>query len=261
MLHSELAYDVIVIGAGLSGLAAASSLTTNNFKVCVLEARNRVGGRTETLPHDLVDLGAQWIGPAHSEILRLVQKHKLTLEEQYYPVSQSGRLTECVGYRQAALEPDAFHAVNLYMELISQLCSEINLDSPWSHRAAAEWDVLSVYSHVYANVKESSARAELLLFVQTVLACDPANTSFLFFLFYVKSGGGIAALGDGPEGAQKWKLKGGMQQLSNLLARDAEVRCSSVVRRVETAPVCTLTARESNTCSHANALCLLLRRI
>ena len=42
-------YDVIVIGAGISGLCAAKLLKENGLDVLVLEARNRVGGRTWTV--------------------------------------------------------------------------------------------------------------------------------------------------------------------------------------------------------------------
>ncbi len=40
--------DVVVIGAGVSGLACARSLTSNKVKVIVLEARDRIGGRLNT---------------------------------------------------------------------------------------------------------------------------------------------------------------------------------------------------------------------
>ncbi|MEZ4640019.1 MAG: FAD-dependent oxidoreductase [Caldilineaceae bacterium] len=55
---------VIVIGAGMAGLAAARSLAGQNFDVVVLEARDRIGGRTWTSDHwpdAPLDLGASWI--------------------------------------------------------------------------------------------------------------------------------------------------------------------------------------------------------
>ena len=50
---------IIVVGAGLAGLAAARALVTRGYEVVVLEARQRAGGRAYT--QYCVDLGAHWI--------------------------------------------------------------------------------------------------------------------------------------------------------------------------------------------------------
>lgn len=58
--------DIIIIGAGASGFAAASKLLSNGFQnVLLLEAENRIGGRIHTIPFGagVLDIGAQWCVP------------------------------------------------------------------------------------------------------------------------------------------------------------------------------------------------------
>jgi len=62
--------DVIVIGAGVSGLSAALTLEDNDLSVTVLEANNRLGGRCYTMrtPNGNFDCGATTIGPYYGVV-------------------------------------------------------------------------------------------------------------------------------------------------------------------------------------------------
>src|SRR5579884_4181822 len=69
--------DVVVVGAGLAGLTAARDLVRHRRSVLVLEARDRVGGRT--LNHQLghgkvVEIGGQWVGPGQDRVLALARE-------------------------------------------------------------------------------------------------------------------------------------------------------------------------------------------
>ena len=73
----ESSVDVVIIGAGLAGLTAALELRTAGRSVCVVEARERVGGRT--LDYSIggghvVERGGQWIGNTQTEILALAEE-------------------------------------------------------------------------------------------------------------------------------------------------------------------------------------------
>ena len=74
--------EVIVIGAGIAGLAAARDLSIDGYDVLVLEARNRIGGRIWT-SRDLgvpADLGASWIhGFEDNPISRLAKRHGIEI--------------------------------------------------------------------------------------------------------------------------------------------------------------------------------------
>jgi hypothetical protein len=70
----ERTADVVVVAAGLAGLSAARTLTGAGRSVVVLEARDRVGGRT--LNHrvsggHVADLGGTWIGPTQNAVAAL----------------------------------------------------------------------------------------------------------------------------------------------------------------------------------------------
>jgi monoamine oxidase len=73
--HAEtLDATVVVVGAGMSGLTAARDLHRRGIDVMVLEAADRVGGRTMTVMSSLgshLDLGGQWIGHDHHRLMAL----------------------------------------------------------------------------------------------------------------------------------------------------------------------------------------------
>lgn len=93
-------HSCIVIGAGLSGLAAAYVLKRANWDVTILEARARHGGRVQSFRFDqnpdlVCELGGEWIGASHERIRALCREFDITLKDHRFEASlmRDGRVS------------------------------------------------------------------------------------------------------------------------------------------------------------------------
>src|SRR5579862_9468660 len=82
----------IIIGAGLAGLSAAYRLKSRGWKVTVLEALQRVGGRVfsyrfSQAPDLVCELGGEWIGSDHKAVRQLCNELHLKLDRHEYSFS------------------------------------------------------------------------------------------------------------------------------------------------------------------------------
>ena len=222
-LGRERTADVIVVGAGLAGLYAARELAARGVDVRVLEARNRVGGRTLSHPllGESVDLGAQWVGPTQRRVLALA--HELGVE--IFPQAHRGKNVLLLNgqrgvYRGTipALPLAGLAALQLAIMRIDRLARTVPLDDPAAARRAAEWDAQTAGDWLQRHVRRDNARAVLRIAINAIFAAEPEELSLLFFLFYVHSGGGLMSLSEIRRGAQQDRLVGGAQQLSERMA-------------------------------------------
>ncbi|MCX5149976.1 FAD-dependent oxidoreductase [Streptomyces sp. NBC_00320] len=144
-------HDVIVLGAGLAGLAAARDLAEGGADVLVVEARDRVGGRVEQtrLPDGrLVQLGGEVVGRSHTAYTDLVAELGLTLVPSY--VAEPGSLVRATPEGVSAAEPphwfgpgdEACH--RKVTAAFAALARTVDPDDPWSHPGATALDRLSV---------------------------------------------------------------------------------------------------------------------
>lgn len=143
--------DVIVLGAGLAGLAAARDLAAAGVDVRVLEARGRVGGRveqTELADGRIMQLGGEVVGPSHSAYSQLIGELGLTLVPAFAGlpgedvwVLAEGRVR---GEGIPWFSDDDRRSYEATEHAFAALVRSVDPDDPWSHPDAERLDHLSV---------------------------------------------------------------------------------------------------------------------
>lgn len=166
--------EVVVVGAGISGLTAARELHRAGVPIIVVEARDRVGGKMHTVDvgADPVDLGAHWISPDQKRIGALIREFGLITEPQY----QEGRAVMIFDGRRSAARgsiPRLPVKVLLDMQIaiwrLESMRKRLLPESGWS-ASATEWDTMTLGEWARRHVRYRQTRDFLALVTKLTLA-------------------------------------------------------------------------------------------
>ena len=233
--------DVVVVGAGLAGLVAARELTAAGASVVVLEARDRVGGRTLNEPlgdGQVVEVGGQWIGPTQDRLAALAEAVGVETYPTYikgeHLIELDGKVRRYTG-DTPRLGPHVLADVLQAQAKIERMAKRVPLDAPWTAPHAERLDSQTFATWMRRNVYTRAGRAMMEAGIEGVWAAEPADVSLLHVLFYTRSGGGLASLVGTEGGAQQDRFVGGSQLISLRVADELgdAVRLSAPVRRIE----------------------------
>ena len=234
--------DVAVVGAGLAGLAAARQIQAAGATAVVLEARDRVGGRTLNEPigdGEVVEVGGQWIGPTQHRLAALADELGV---ERFPTWGEGDNVIEWGGglkrYRGTSprLGPHVLADIGQAQWRLDRMARRVPPEAPWEAPRAARWDSETFAGWMRRNVATPSARELLRLAIEAVWAVEPEDVSLLHVLCSIRSAGNFDALLDTEGGAQQDRFVGGSQlvslRLAETLAADTIV-LEAPVRRIE----------------------------
>jgi monoamine oxidase len=224
MTSENVDADVIVVGGGLAGTRAAAKLKVGGASVLLLEARDRLGGRTYTRQLGGVpfDFGGQFIGSGQARMYELVREHGLQLA----PTPTGGkRILEVNGKTSTYsgtipyINPLKLLPLHFTLKRVEALARTVPPHAPWNAPQAREFDRLTLEAPRPPSwLMGTDVRSLMDAVARTLLGAEASEVSLLHFLGFVSSSGGLMRLTETRGGFQQDRIVGGAQQISERLA-------------------------------------------
>lgn len=216
--------DVVVVGAGVTGLTAAVRLQEAGRRVAVVEARDRVGGRllTDTVDGVRLEVGGQWVSPDQTALLAMLDELGLSTYSRYREgdavyLGRDGVRRTFQGEAFPVPERTAAEVERLTKEL-DRLAHELDPLAPWEHHDAERLDRMSFAAWLAERSDDAEARDNVGLYIGPAMLTKPTHAfSALTAVLMAASAGGFRHLVDADFILDR-RVTGGLQQVPLRLA-------------------------------------------
>jgi monoamine oxidase len=218
--------DVVVVGAGIAGLTAARELKDAGYSVIVLEARDRVGGRTvgHTLKNGVViEIGGQWVGPNQTGVLKLIDQLGLetfhTYAEGESILVHNGERIRFAGDKLAISESSLREVERLGSEL-DALAESLSGTPPWKNKEAVQYDHMPFESWLVANTDDETALHYYRFITKNLHTSESWEMSLLQVINGLGSADSIEYSITPSGNAQERRIIGGSHLISERMAEE-----------------------------------------
>jgi monoamine oxidase len=219
--------DYCVVGGGFAGLTAALRLKQAGHSVALLEARDRVGGRTFTEVRDdglWIDRGGAWIGPGQDAIYGLMDEFGVPSYKQYVDgdamMFVDGKKYRYKGTIPLSMSPWAVANIGAVFLELTQMCKSIPVEAPWKAPKAQKWDQLSWAAWLDRNTLSKPAHELLESSVAGLYTSAASEVSLLFVLYQMASAGGPSFVLGVKDAAEDARPVGGMGAIHRAVAAE-----------------------------------------
>lgn len=229
--------DIVIVGAGLSGLSAAHEIQKGGMSCVVAEARDRVGGKTLSIEplNDgrTIDLGAAWINDTNQkEVFALSKSLGLELVQQntsgsvvqedidgsvsQFPYGSVPEVRLFLANSNIMLKPlqklserNGVDNMVFIRDLADEVSRSLNIYGVGMDQKAP--DHLTFKQWLHEKEATPTAIASATVWTRAMLGLEPSEMSALFFLDYCRRGGGLSTMrSDRKDGGQYLRFAKGL---------------------------------------------------